>query len=112
MALPKKNSRAIEVDGTEYRYIISRSVADESGLFRLNLTVQIAVGTGCILKAEGIMTRDHWLDFPQVGSSDEYPKIEPRHIASIIRLAYSKGWAPQENGGPFMLEVSPDPFHP
>jgi len=108
MALPKQTSRAIEVDAMDYRYIISTQCAKEPGWFQLNLTVQIEAGIGCILKAEGLLTRDFWLDFPKAGSPVDYLRMKPKHVASIIRLARNSGWTPQTSGEPFVFQVSPD----
>ncbi len=110
MTLPKKNSRAIVVDAVHFRYIVSRSGTCDEGLFSLNLTVQIASGRGCMLKAHGILTRDSWLDFPEIESSDKYVVVKPGHVAAVIRLARTSGWDPGEVGMPFLLTMTAAEF--
>ncbi|MEO5685748.1 MAG: hypothetical protein ABIR54_00160 [Burkholderiaceae bacterium] len=108
MTLPKNSSRPIEVDAVHLRYVVSVSEAREAGLFPLNLTVQIETGRGRILKAHGLFTRDFWLDFPAVESSDRYPTLKPGDVATVVRLARASGWNPEEIGTPFLLEISSD----
>jgi hypothetical protein len=108
MTLPKKNSRPIEVDGVPLRYTVSASKAAEAGLHAMNLTIQIGTGRGRILKAHGLLTRDFWLDFPEVEVSDRYPALKPADVAAVVRLARANGWNPAELGTPFLLEISSD----
>ena len=105
MTLPKKNSRSIEIDSLRFRYIVSTSKTDDRASFALNLTVQIESGQGSMLKAKGLITRDFWLDFPNVASQNKYPVIQPTHIVAIIRLTPDSGWAPEENGSPFLFRL-------
>lgn len=106
MTLPRKNSRSIVVDAVHFRYIVSRSGTCGEGLFSLNLTVQIASGRGCTLKAHGILTRDIWLDFPEIESPDKYVIVKPGQVAAVIRRARTCGWDPAEVGMPFLLRMS------
>lgn len=110
MTLPRKNSRAILVDAVRFRYIVSKSDACGEGLFSLNLTVQIASGRGSILKAHGILTRDCWLDFPEIESSEKYVIVKPGHVAAVIRRARTSGWDPVEVGTPFLHTMTAAEF--
>jgi hypothetical protein len=110
MTLPKKGTRTIEIDSMRFRYVISRSATLEFGLFSLNLTVQIESGRGRILKAEGIVTRDYWLDCPKTESADKYMIMKPGHVAAVIRRARTCGWDPEGNGTPFHLTVTSSEF--
>ncbi len=110
MTLPRKNSRSILVDAARFRYIVSRSGVHDEGVFSLNLTVQISGGHGCILKAHGTLTRDCWLDFPAMESSDKYVIIKPAQVAAVIRRALTGGWKPAEVGMPFLLTVTAAEF--
>jgi hypothetical protein len=105
MTLPKKGSRSIEVDGVPLRYVVSMSKAAEAGLFRINITVQSATGRGRLLRALGLVTRDRWLDFPEVRPVASYATLKPGDLAAVIRLARSSGWNPEEIGAPFLLEI-------
>jgi hypothetical protein len=108
MTLPKSNSRPIDVDGLRFRHAVSVSATDEAGLFSLNLAVQVASGHGRILKARGLLTRDRWLDFPELDTPDRYPILKPGHVAAVIRRARDGGWHPEQAGTPFLLEIGPD----
>jgi len=105
MTLPKRKSRTIEVEQVRYRYIISKSGTGSDGCFALNLTIQVESGSGCILKVEGLSTRDPWLEFPQLDSADKYLGLRPQHVAAFIRHALAKGWNAQREGSPFQLDA-------
>lgn len=106
MALNKKNSRKIVVDGESYRYSVSATSPDADWNFRLNVTLQREDG-GSRLEVRGLVTRDFWLDIsnPGVRSEDDYPIVTPRHIPNIISRAIDAGWQPHETGPAFVLEL-------
>jgi hypothetical protein len=106
MTLPKKGSRPIEVDAVPLRYVVSVSKVGEAGLFPINITVQLATGRGRLLRAQGLLTRDRWLDFPEVAPADSYPTLTPGDVAAVVRLARASGWNPKEIGRPFLLEIN------
>ena len=108
MTLPKKHSRPLVVDGEHFRYIISNSRTRSEGLFRLNLTVQIAAGRGQVLKTTGLLTRDFWVDFPEIESPGSYVAIRPVHVASIVRSALDSGWRPGNANTPFLFSINSD----
>jgi hypothetical protein len=108
MTLPKKGSRPIEVDTLPLRYVVSVSKAGEAGLFPINITVQLATGRGRLLRVYGLLTRDLWLDFPELEPADQYPTLKPGDVAAVVRLARASGWNPEEIGAPFLLEVNSD----
>jgi len=110
MTLAKKNSRPIEVDLRRFRYVISQATAGAGGRFSLNLTVQIESGRGCILRASGLLTRDYWLDFPNIESADNYVVVRPRDVAAVIRRALDSGWNPENAGEPFVHTINPVDF--
>jgi len=110
MTLPKRKSRSILVDAVRYRYVVSQSKSASQGDFLLNLTVQIASGRGCILKVQGTMARDWWLDFPAIEFADEYVVMKPGHIAAAIRRARTAGWEPSAPGTPFLLAATAADF--
>ncbi len=106
MTLPKKHSRSIAVDSIRYRYSVSRSGANDVGVFPLNLTVQIESGHGCILKVNGMFTRDYWLDVPEPAPLDNYFTLQPGQVATIIRHALRCGWPPAVTGKPFLITIN------
>ena len=105
MALPKKKSRLISVEDTKFRYIISTGKPDEHWNFRLSLIVQDASGKGNILKIEGLVTRDFWLDFPNSRNKENYPVLKPKDVAEAIKYGIKSGWQPKENNKPFILKL-------
>jgi hypothetical protein len=108
MALPKKKSRTISIDGELYQYAISRSKALEDYKFNLTVTVKNKISNGACLIARGIQTRDFWLDFPDSSkyNSDEYKSITPRHIEKIIKLGIALGWHEKLKQGTFEFQIS------
>ena len=107
MALPNKKSRPITVNNLDFRYIISTTQIDEDWNFNLNLTVQLAKGNGSILKLKGLVTRDVWLDFPDLNKykKEDYPILKPKDISKIIEIGLNNGWLPTQNGKPHVLEL-------
>ncbi len=107
MALPKKKSRPITVCGVNFRYSISTTKIDDDWSFSLNLTIQIESGDGRILKVDGIVTRDMWLDFLKLDKykKEDYPVFRPGDISRIIKAGLNDGWAPKEKGKPHVLKV-------
>ena len=85
MALNKKNSRPIAVDGHDFRW----SFFENSGWN--DLTVQSANGTGMKLVAQfGWEAPD--------GSGLPYQPITPALVAQAIRFGLGNGWNPDTNG--------------
>jgi len=107
MALPKKKSRAIIVDNEEYRYSITTTQIDDKWNFSLNLIVQTEHGQGALLKSEGLVTRNIWLDFSDHKQyhKNDYPVIRPSDISKIITFAIKKGWTPNIKGSSFLLQL-------
>ena len=108
MSLSRKKSRPIVVDGLNYRFQVSTTRIDDEWNYRLNLTVQCVERNGGLLQAFGILTRNFWLDFPDIKAGkdiDHYPLIKPKHVAEIIKMGISKGWNPKEAGSRFSLEL-------
>ena len=111
--IPKKKSRPITVDETNYRYVISTAHTETSGEFHLNVTVQMAEVNGSILAVKGLITRDYWLDVPnEVHSKDHYPVLQPSHIAQFIQQAVKEGWQPKQKGPVFRLNVKNEDTFP
>ncbi|MFF3552048.1 hypothetical protein ACFYXL_01375 [Streptomyces tsukubensis] len=101
MALAKKGSRRIVVDGVEYRWRVSRKhwCCDYEGS-TVGYVAEDATRPGTTLVVE--------TGRPAVLNSDLVPTgvILPREVAAGIRAARSKGWTPGSNGSPFKLHLS------
>ena len=112
MALGKRNSRPITVDGESYRYCVSIGASDPAGNFPLNITVQSVNGVGAKLCVLGMTTRDFWLDMPNVLAEESgqsaYKTVLPRHVSSWIQKAILDGWNPTIGGAPFLLTTDGD----
>ena len=108
VTLTNKKSRAISVDGKDYRYQVSTTRIDYDWKFTLNLTVQRWNPPRAILEVKGLITRDHWLDISDGAKwkIDDYPVLLPRHIASIINASELAGWESQVTGKSFTLHTN------
>ncbi|OIJ87916.1 hypothetical protein BIV25_37475 [Streptomyces sp. MUSC 14] len=109
MALARKGSRRIVVDGTNYRWRLRRRPTYDQGLCRSPCTyaVEHAENPGTTL----VVTTDqphpgNWLDRP--GSP-----VLPSDVADAIAAALRCGWVPTRAGSPFHLDrragFSPSP---
>ncbi|MFB7668579.1 hypothetical protein ACFC1R_32445 [Kitasatospora sp. NPDC056138] len=101
MALAKKGSRRIVVDGVEYRWRVSRKhwCCDHDGS-TLGYMVEDAACPGTTLVVE--------TGRPAVLEPNTVPAevVLPREVAAGIRAARSNGWTPGSNGSPFKLHLS------
>lgn len=104
MALNKKGSRRIIVDGIEYRWRIRRKPSYMQGLCWTPMTYAVEAanvdqpGTTLIVTS-GQAHPSNWLGV-------ETEAIRPVHVAASIREARSQGWDPMLAGAPFSLDRS------
>ncbi len=113
MSLTSKKSRRIEVENIGYRYQVSTTKIDDDWSFSLNLTVEFEEGSGSLLQARGLVTRDRWLDISGAELSfiqGDYPIILPKHISRFVKIAKAHGWNSTEKGKPFVLKVDNETF--
>ncbi len=101
MALSKRNSRIISVDGTDYRWAPSQ----DSGYY--TLVVQSHDGRG--RRLEVIVSRDDHV-LVEKGYSVEYGDTEdviltPSLVADLIRKGLRLGWRPNDLGPPVELSA-------
>jgi hypothetical protein len=108
--LPSSGSNRVEVDRTNYRYIVSESSALPDGTVPLALTVQLHNRNGAYLRVQGLTL----IPVPELPS--ERPRgrrlldranraVRPRHVARLIRLGLAHGWKPESSGPPQILQV-------
>ncbi len=71
------------------------------------MTFQIASGEGCFLKFDGIVTRDVWLDFSELGKfkMEDYSVFRPSDISRVIKFELKDGWSSKENGKPDIIKL-------
>ena len=105
--LPSSGSYPVEVDGTGYRYIVSKSRAIPDGTVPLAVTVQLRNGNGAYLRVLGLTV----IPVPEVISESRRERrrnqaIKPHHVARLIELGLAHGWNPELPGPPAILQVS------
>lgn len=108
MALTKKKSRPIVVNDECYRFQISTTKVDKDWNFTLNLTIQHEEKKGSVLQIKGLVTRDFWLMFSELGNDwkkEDYPIVLPKHISKIINLSLKNGWLPKIKGPAYILKT-------
>jgi hypothetical protein len=94
MALPRKNSRVIAVDGRRYRWLATYAdITWCEAPCPLRLAVQQEGGRGQMLLANFARQKEiegrTWV-FPRYGS-----EVTPAVVADIIRAGLAAGWEPE-----------------
>ena len=100
MALPRKGSRRIIVDGAEYRWAIRRKPTYCQAAFASPMTfaVECVQAPQTVLVVTTTVPRpDNWLRKPSVS-------VRPSQVAEAIRQAHRAGWQPGTLGSAFMLK--------
>jgi hypothetical protein len=101
MAIPRKGSRLITVDGTDYRWSIRPRPTYSQGLVWWSLTfaVELADTPGQVLSVKTSLPRlDNWLGLKS-------RPVTPRIVEQTIRAARTAGWEPQRSGGAFKFDL-------
>ncbi|WP_031079061.1 hypothetical protein [Streptomyces sp. NRRL S-118] len=102
MALVKKGSRLITVDGTTYRWRLRGRPTYDQGLVRSPLTYAVehaeTSGTTLVITT----SRPH----PSNWCGAVGNPVLPAHVADSIRAALTEGWTPKSPGSPFHLDRS------
>lgn len=104
MALNKKGSRGITVDGIEYRWRIRRKPSYMQGLCWTPMTYAVEAANGSrsgttLIVASGQAHPSNWVGV-------EAEPIRPAHVVAGIRKAREQGWDPTRAGSPFRLDRS------
>ncbi|MGW4393463.1 hypothetical protein [Streptomyces sp. NPDC004685] len=102
MALVRKGSRLINVDGTAYRWRLRGRPTYNQGLVRSPLTyaVEHAAAPGTTL----VVTTNQ--PHPSNWFGTQGSPILPGQVADNIRTALTDGWTPESPGSPFHLDQS------
>lgn len=102
MALPKKKSRVISIDGEKYRWLVGPNdgfnvfVAQKEGIEGRIIEVQFDTEINA-----------YWVEFPNVGNLN-LKIIKPKDSEAIIRQALQSGWNPEEKGKPIRYKLLND----
>jgi hypothetical protein len=102
MALGKKGSRRIIVDGVTYRWRLRRRPTYSQALCWSPCTyaVEHADQPGSTL----VVTTDH--PHPSNWVTAQAVSVRPTDVADSIRMALARGWVPSSHGSPFLLNRS------
>ncbi|MFD0032369.1 hypothetical protein ACWGDS_43860 [Streptomyces sp. NPDC055059] len=102
MALVKKGSRHITVDGIPYRWRIRRRPTYSQALVWSPLTyaVELADSPGSTL----VVTTNQ--PHPSNWRIESASAVVPSAVADDIRTAQTNGWVPEKPGSPFHLDQS------
>jgi len=105
VALNKRGSRPIVVDGNRYCWLVRRKPTYSQGLTwsPLSFAVERADLAGCATLVVRLASPrpDNWMN--AVASP-----VLPSLVASAIRQGLERGWQPERPGSPFMLDLGAD----
>ena len=104
MALNKKGSRRITVDGIEYRWRVRRKPSYMQGLCWTPMTYAVEAADGSQPGTTLVVTSGQAHSGNWVGVKAE--PIRPGHVSASIRQAREQGWDPNRAGSPFQLDRS------
>jgi|SRR5579859_2134716 len=99
MALPKKGSRIIQIDGIRYRWIVGPNdgynvfVAQKDGVEARIIEVYFKTDID-----------SYWTNFPNVDHLN-LKIIPPKSAEMIIRQAVQLGWDPEKKGSPIKFDL-------
>lgn len=104
MALNKKGSRRITVDGAAYRWRIRRKPSYMQGLCWTPLAYAVELADDdrpgrTLVVTTGQPHSSNWLGV-------EAEPVRPDHVAASIKEALAQGWEPAGSGSPFLLDQS------
>lgn len=108
MSIPRKKSRGIEVNGTQYRWMLKsgssggypRLIGNTAPV--LTLTAQIDdPKPGKVMQATLISKKWRTLDEYEREHGTHKASLTPASVARVIAYARSAGWYPMERGAAF-----------
>ncbi|MGW4967654.1 hypothetical protein ACWEPL_61485 [Nonomuraea sp. NPDC004186] len=104
MAIPKKGSRLITVDGTVFRWRVRRkpTYCQGNSWGPMTFAVELAGASGCVLLVSLPCSR------PDAWWGERAMAIRPALVTATIRMAHGIGWDPQQAGNAFELGLTDD----
>jgi len=102
MAVPKRGSRRIIINGITYRWYIRSKPSYGQGSAWSNLTAGVSLesGGGTLLIDFTEPRPDAWLD-------PSTHMVTPAQVSAAIRKALVQGWQPDSGGGTFVMTHEP-----
>lgn len=102
MAIPKKGSRKIYVDGENYRWLVRRKTTytqSDYGVGTINVGIEHYdhPGTSMVVFTD--------IPHPQDCMNREKTKVVPSDLARWIREGLELGWRPKEKGPQLLVSV-------
>ena len=101
MAIVKKGSRRIVIDGVAYLWTVrpKPTYCQANAWGGLSFAAQLEEGGQSILAADLELARpDNWHDSPSV-------VVTPALVERAVRQALANGWRPMERGAPYILSL-------
>ncbi|MET9251599.1 hypothetical protein [Nonomuraea sp. NPDC003709] len=104
MAIPKKGSRLITVDGTVFRWHVRRkpTYCQGNSWGPMTFAVELADASGRVLLVALPCSR------PDAWWGERTMAIRPALVTATIRMALGSGWNPQQAGNAFELALTDD----
>lgn len=102
MALPKKGTRKITVNESDYRWLIRKKATYTQSIYddeKLSVAIELAENPGTTLHI--YTDRDHAYDI----KTKKVIPIVPSDISNWINKALLLGWKPLEKGKTFHAEI-------
>ncbi len=99
MALPKKKSRIINIDGIQYRWLVGPNdgynvfVAEKENFKGQKIEVYFDTDIN-----------SYWVEFPNVEGLN-LKILKPKDAESIIKQALKDGWNPEKKGSPIVFDL-------
>ncbi|MEV0591815.1 hypothetical protein [Nonomuraea cavernae] len=102
MAIPKKGSRLITVDGTKFRWRVRRkpTYCQGNSWGPMTFAVELADASGRVLLVSLPCSR------PDAWWGERTMAIRPALVTATIRIALDRGWDPRQAGSAFNLELT------
>ena len=101
MAIPRKGTRTLKVEGTKYRWLVRRKPTYDQGLAYSALTVAVEPEAGgrTLVLVFDKPRPDNWL-------GEDGAVATPASVAAGIRAATAAGWDPRQRGGTLFFELA------
>ncbi|SNR14735.1 hypothetical protein [Tenacibaculum jejuense] len=102
MAIPKKGTRKIDVDGLKFRWLIRKKATYTQsvyGIGKLHVAIELEEnpGTNLFIRTD----RKH----PNDIETEMVNPITPYDISNWIKQAFELGWNPSKNGNTFRTKI-------